>query len=55
VVEKVEGNFKIRSISVVIQSQENILQEKEHFLRIKEFEDECDRNDEMGKKLKNKQ
>ena len=27
--------------------QENIMQEKDHFLRIKEFEDECDRNDEL--------
>lgn len=26
---------------------ENILAEKEHFKRIKDFEDECDRNDEL--------
>lgn len=26
---------------------ENILAEKEHFLRLKEFEEECDRNDEL--------
>ena len=26
---------------------DNILQEKDHFLRLKQFEDECDRNDEL--------
>jgi len=31
---------------------ENILAEKDHFLRIKEFEDECDRNDELRMKKK---
>ena len=29
---------------------ENILAEKDHFLRIKEFEDQCDRNDELRAK-----
>jgi hypothetical protein len=28
----------------------NILAEKDHFKRIKEFEDECDRNDELRQK-----
>jgi len=31
---------------------ENILAEKDHFLRIKEFEDHCDRNDELRMKKK---
>jgi hypothetical protein len=31
---------------------ENILKEKEHFKRIKEFEEECDKNDELRSKLK---
>ena len=30
----------------------NILAEKDHFRRIKEFEDECDRNDELRQKQK---
>lgn len=29
---------------------ENIIAEKDHFKRIKEFEDECDRNDELRQK-----
>ena len=29
------------------QYNESILREKDHFKRIKEFEDECDRNDEQ--------
>lgn len=31
---------------------ENILAEKEHFKRIKDFEDECDVNDELRAKKK---
>ena len=31
---------------------DSILTEKNHFLRIKEFEDECDRNDELRAKKK---
>ena len=31
---------------------ESILREKDHFKRIKEFEDECDKNDELRSKLK---
>ena len=31
---------------------QNILAEKEHFLRLKEFEDQCDFNDELRLKEK---
>lgn len=31
---------------------ESILREKDHFKRIKEFEDECDKNDELRSRLK---
>ena len=31
---------------------ENILAEKDHFLRLKEYEDEMDRNDELNAKMK---
>lgn len=31
---------------------DDILAEKEHFKRIKDFEDECDRNDELRTKKK---
>jgi hypothetical protein len=30
---------------------ESILKEKDHFRRIKEFEEECDKNDELRAKL----
>lgn len=30
------------------------MKEKEHFRRIKEFEEECDKNDELRSKLKGK-
>ena len=31
---------------------ESIFREKEHFKRIKEFEEECDKNDELRSKMK---
>jgi hypothetical protein len=31
---------------------ESIMKEKDHFKRIKEFEEECDMNDELRSKLK---
>ena len=31
---------------------ESILREKDHFKRIKEFEDECDKNDELRSRIK---
>jgi hypothetical protein len=33
---------------------ESILREKDHFKRIKEFEDECDKNDALKSSLKGK-
>jgi hypothetical protein len=33
---------------------ENILKEKDHYKRLKEFEEECDRNDELKAKLSGK-
>lgn len=45
-------DMKQEQIKVNKVYQENILQEKEHFLRIKEFEDECDKNDELRAKMK---
>jgi hypothetical protein len=37
---------------VQAQYNESILREKDHFKRIKEFEDECDKNDELRSKMK---
>ena len=46
------GKLKLDYQRVQAQYNESILREKDHFKRIKEFEDECDRNDELRTKLK---
>ncbi len=46
------GKLKLDYQRVQAQYNESILREKDHFKRIKEFEDECDKNDELRSKLK---
>lgn len=46
------GKLRVDYQRVQASFNESILREKDHFKRIKEFEDECDRNDEFRAKLK---
>jgi len=46
------GKLRVDYQRVQASFNESILREKDHFKRIKEFEDECDRNDEFRGKLK---
>ena len=46
------NKLKIDYQRVQASFNESILREKDHFKRIKEFEDECDKNDELRSKLK---
>jgi chromosome segregation ATPase len=52
--QSTESLNKLRVDSQRVQAQynESIMREKDHFRRIKEFEDECDKNDELRSKLK---
>ena len=52
--QSTESLTKLRVDSQRVQAQynESIMREKDHFRRIKEFEDECDKNDELRSKLK---
>jgi len=48
------NKFKGDYARVQSNYNESILKEKEHYRRIKEFEEECDQNDELRKKMKGK-
>ena len=52
--QSTDGMTKLRQDYQRVQAQynESILREKDHFKRIKEFEDECDKNDELRSRLK---
>ena len=39
--------MKDKNIEINKTYNESILAEKEHYIRLKEFEDECTRNDEL--------
>lgn len=46
------NKLKTDSSRVHQSYNDSILKEKEHFKRIKEFEEECDKNDELRQRLK---
>lgn len=46
------AKLRLDNQRVQAQYNESILREKDHFKRIKEFEDECDKNDELRARLK---
>ncbi len=52
--QSTDGLSKLRLDYQRVQAQynESILREKDHFKRIKEFEDECDKNDELRSKMR---
>lgn len=54
ITQSTEAMSKLRVDYQRVQAQynESILREKDHYKRIKEFEDECDKNDELRSKLK---
>lgn len=46
------NKLKGDSTRVHTNYNESIMKEKEHFKRIKEFEEECDKNDELRQRMK---
>ena len=46
------NKLKVDYQRVQAQFNESILREKDHFKRIKEFEDECDKNDQIRTSMK---
>ena len=56
ITSSVDGLNKLKQDYQKVQTQFNdsILKEKDHFKRIKEFEDECDKNDEYRARIKGK-